>query len=170
MCKFRDYDNYDVYPDGRIWSYNTNRFLKPATMKNGYQTVCLYDNEGNRKMYYLHRVVYEAVTGSPIPSNKEINHISENKTENMISNLELMSHKENCNFGSRNSRVSKAIKGIIPKANPQKQVGAFKDGELIFTFPSVMEAGRQGFNFGNVAACCRGERKTHKGLTWKYLN
>ena len=37
-------------------------------------------------------------------------------------------------------------------------------------FPSVMEAGRQGFNFGNVAACCRGERKTHKGYTWKYLN
>ena len=139
-------------------------------MKNGYQTVCLYDNEGNRKMYYLHRVVYEAVTSSPIPSNKEINHISENKTENFFENLQLISHKENCNFGSRNSRVSKAIKGIIPKANPQTQVGAFKDGELVMAFPSVMEAGRQGFNFGNVAACCRGERKTHKGYTWKYLN
>ena len=90
MCKFRDYDNYDVYPDGRIYSYKSKKFLKPSTMKNGYQTVCLYDNEGNRKMYYLHRVVYEAVTSSPIPSNKKINNITENKREHFFEKLQMI--------------------------------------------------------------------------------
>ena len=161
MSKFRDYNKYDVYPDGRIWSYRKNKFLKPSTLPSGYQQVCLTDNEGNRKMYYLHRVVYEAVSGEPIPSNMQINHRSEVKTSNMISNLELVSPKENSNYGTGISRRAKQI---------SKQVGAYKDGNLVMTFPSTMEAQRQGFNFGNVAACCRGKRKTHKGFEWKYLN
>ena len=172
MSKFRDYDNYDVYPDGRIWSYYTNKFLKPRTNKNGYQQVALYDNEGNMKMYYLHRVVYEAVTGSPIPSNMEINHRSEDKTSNMITNLELVSHKQNMNFGTRNSRASKANTNN-PKRS--KSVGAFKDGKLVITFPSTNEARRQGFNQGAVAACCRNcyireGNNVYRGFEWKYLN
>lgn len=159
--RFRDYSKYEVYEDGRIWSYRKKKFLKPATLPNGYQVVFLYDNEGNRKMYYLHRVVYESVTGEPIPECYEINHISEDKTENFFGNLELMTPKQNINYGS----------GIARRAKTQsKQVGAYKDGNLVMTFPSTMEAQRQGFNFGNVAACCRGERKTHKGYTWRYLN
>lgn len=176
---FRDFTKYEVYEDGRIYSYKKKRFLKPVTMKNGYQIVCLYDNEGKQKNYYLHRVVWESVTSEPIPSNMQINHIDENKENNARSNLELLSPKQNCNYGSRNSRIanntnrskaiSKAKKGIIPKANPPKQVGAFKDGELIMTFQSTKEAGRNGFNQGNVSSCCNGKKKTHKGFEWKYI-
>ena len=177
---FRNYSNYEVFEDGRIYSYKKKRFLKPSTLKNGYQVVLLYDNEGKRKLYYLHRVVFEAVTGSPIPEGMQINHRSEVKTENMVTNLELVSPKQNCNFGTRNSRIanntnrskaiSKALKGIIPKANPPKQVGAFNNnGELVMTFTSTNEAGRQGFNQGSVSSCCNGKRKTHKGFSWKYI-
>lgn len=165
MSKFRDYSKYEVYEDGRIWSYKTKRFLKPKTEKNGYQRVALSDNEGKQKWYLLHRVVYEAVTGEPIPEGYEINHISEVKTENMITNLELVSHKENINFGSGIARRAKTQ----TNGKCSKKVGAFKDGELIMVFPSTMEAKRQGFKQGNVAACCRGERKTHKGYEWRYL-
>lgn len=173
MCKFRDYDNYEIYADGRIWSYYRNKWLKPKTEKNGYQSVGLYDNEGKMKRYLVHRVVWEAVTSEHIPENLEINHRSEDKTENFFENLELISHRQNINFGSRNSRaaksLSKALKGIIPKANPPKQVAAYKDGELIFRFPSLNEARRQGFNQGNISECCNGKRKTHKGFQWKYI-
>ena len=161
MCKFRDYEKYEVYEDGRIWSYYTKKFLKPVTTKKGYQQVCLVDNEGKHKNYLLHRVVFEAVSGAPIPKGYEINHRNEIKTSNMISNLESLTHKENMNYGTRNSRVSKAL---------SKQVGAFKNGELVMTFPSTAEAGRQGFDICSVSMCCNGKRKTHKGYTWKYLN
>ena len=169
-----NFEKYEVYEDGRIWSYSRKKFLKPKTEKNGYQRVCLYDNEGKKKLYLVHRVVYEAVTGNPIPKGMQINHRSEDKTDNrFFENLELVTPKENVNYGTRNARaaksLSKAKKGIIPKANPPKQVGAFKDGELVMIFPSTQECGRNGYNQGSVASCCRGERKTHKGYTWKYL-
>ena len=166
---FRNYSNYEVLDDGKIWNYNTKKFLKPTTNHNWYQRVSLVDNEGKRKWYFVHRIVWEAVTGSPIPSNMQINHIDERKDNNARSNLELVSPKENCNFGTRNSRISKSKKGIIPKANPPKQVGAYKDGELVMVFSSTKEAGRNGFDNGNVSRCCSGKMKTYKGYTWRYL-
>ena len=157
---FRNYSNYEVFDDGRIYSYKTKKFLKPQTQKNGYQLVTLYDNEGNSKIYLLHRVIYETFSGEPIPSNMQINHIDERKYNNARSNLELMSPKQNSNYGTRNSRVSKAL---------SKQVGAFKNGELMMTFQSTQEASRQGFSQSHIVHCCNGERKTHKGYTWRYI-
>lgn len=167
MSKFRDFEKYEVYEDGRIYSYKRNKFLTPTTTKNGYQTVCLSDNECKQKWYKVHRVVWEAVTGKPIPSNMQINHINEDKTANFFANLELMTPKQNSNYGSRNTRIAKAkING-----KTSKQVGAYRNGELIFTFPSAMEAGRNGFDQGAVSACCRCAKnyKTHKGFTWRYI-
>lgn len=171
MSKFRNFEKYEVYEDGRIWSYSRNKFLKPGTNKQGYKQVVLTDNKGKRKMYRLHRVVWEAVTGEPIPKGYEINHISEAKDENFFENLQLLTHKENMNFGSRNSKASKANTNN-PKRS--KAVGAFKNEKLILSFPSTKEAGRQGYNQGNVAACCRncfnreGNNK-YKGFEWRYL-
>ena len=119
----------------------------------------------------------------------EVNHIDENKDNNSISNLNLMTPKENCNWGTRNERSSKAIskalkgrnlseehKGNISKALKgkanvalSKQVGAFKDGELMMTFPSISEAGRNGFSIGNICSCCNGLRNFHKGYQWQYM-
>lgn len=166
MSKFRNFEKYEIYEDGRIFSYWTNKWLKPITRKDGYQQVNLYDNDGKIKCYLLHRVVWEAVTGSPIPEGYEINHRSEVKTSNMITNLELVSHKQNLNYGSGNERRSKSLTNN-PKIS--KQVGAFKNNELIFTFPSTSEAQRQGFDSGNVSKCCNGKQKTYKCYTWKYL-
>lgn len=163
--KFRKYEKYDVYEDGRIWSYKTNKWLKPETTKCGYQRVTLTDNEGKIKRYLLHRVVYETFSGEPIPNNLQCNHIDEDKKNCSFSNINLLTPKQNCNWGSRNSRVAKAN----TNGKCSKKVGAFKDGKLVFTFPSAKEGGRQGFDQGHISACCRGEVKTHKGYTWKYL-
>ena len=165
MTKFRNYDNYEVYEDGKIWSYSRNKFLKPKTKKDGYQLVNLYDNEGKRKMYLVHRVVYETFSGSPIPNNLQCNHISEDKTDNRFCNINLMSPKENCNWGTRNKRSAKSR---------SKQVGAFKNNELVLVFQSTKEAGRQGFNQSNVSACCRNcymreGNNIYKGYEWKYI-
>ena len=162
---YKNFTKYEVNDDGRIWSYSRNKFLKSRTDKNGYQQVALTDNEGKIKWYLVHRIVYEAVTGEPIPENLEVNHIDERKDNNARSNLELVSHKENCNFGTRNERMSKAnTNGKCSKA-----VGAYRNGELVLIFPSTAEAGRNGFDFSAVGKCCRGKLKTYKGYTWQYL-
>lgn len=167
---YRDFTKYEIYSDGRIWSYKTNKFLKHQTRKDGYQQVVLYDNEGKPKMYRVHKVVYEAVTGNPIPEGLQINHIDENKANNRFENLNLMTPKENSNFGTRNERrAKKQTNGVRSKA-----VGAFKNGELVFTFPSTREGGRNGFHQGHIAACCRNcymreGNNVYKGYEWKYL-
>lgn len=165
MSKFRNYDNYEIYADGRIWSYKKNKFLKPNTVRGGYQQVCLIDDEGKRKMYYVHRIVWEAVTGEPIPDYLDCNHIDEDKTNCSFANLNLLSPKENCNWGSRNDRIAKAN----TNGKCSKQVGAYKDGKLVMVFKSTNEAGRQGFHQGAVSRCCNGKLPHYKGFVWRYI-
>lgn len=169
--RFRDYSNYEIYSDGRIWSYKRSNFLKPSTLPNGYKKVTLYDNEGKPKSYYIHRIVYETFSGTQIPEEMQINHISEVKDENFFENLQLVSRKYNCNFGSRNERISKA-KTNNPKCS--KSVGAYKDGKLVMTFLSTAEAERNGFKRSAVSACCRNcysreGNNIYKGYEWRYI-
>lgn len=166
MSKFRNYDNYEIYADGRIWSYRKKKFLKPSTDTSGYQQVKLYDKEGKPKLYLLHRIVYEAVSGSPITEDMQINHRSEVKTENFFENLELVTQKQNINYGSRNER---ARKSLTNNQKISKAVGAFQNGKIVMTFQSTQEAGRQGFCQSSVSDCCRGKLKTHKGFEWRYI-
>lgn len=163
--KLRDYKNYEIYSDGRIWSNLRNKFLKPQTTKDGYKQVNLVDNEGNKKWYLLHRVVYEAVTSEPIPKGYEINHIDENKENNSITNLELVTHKQNMNFGTCTKRIAKAN---------SKKVGAYKNGELVMVFQSVKEAKKKGFDPSAVSSCCRNcysrdGNNFYKGFQWAYI-
>lgn len=170
MSKFRQYDNYEIYEDGRIWSYKSKKWLKPSTNNKGYQLVTLSDNEGKQKKYLLHRIVYETFSGSPIPNNLQCNHISEDKMDNRFCNINLMTCKQNLNYGTRNLRAGKSLTKVLTNNKKlSKVVGAFKDGKLIFTFPSTQEAKRQGFCSSAIVRCCNGKRKTHKGFEWRYI-
>lgn len=51
------------------------------------------------------RLVYMAHKGL-IPKGLQVNHKDEDKENNCIENLELMTQKENCNYGTRNQRIS----------------------------------------------------------------
>lgn len=175
---FRDYHNYEVFEDGRIWSKKRKKFLKPATLPNGYQQVSLYDNNGKHHSQLVHRVCWIAVNGREVPEGMQIHHRNEDKTMNAIWNLDLVSAKENCNFGTRNERIakaqSKAMKGNTNR--PKKRVAAYNaDGELVMVFDSIAEAGRNGYHQGNVCSCCRNcfnreGNNVYKGFTWKYLD
>lgn len=168
---FRDYNKYDVCEDGRIWSKVRNKFLKPQTNKYGYQTVNLMDNNSKRHSQFVHRVCWIAVNGREVPEGFQLNHKDEDKTNNHISNLELVTPKQNSNFGTRNARVSKAMKGkLINRQDQSKRVGAFKDGDLEMAFPSTAEAERNGYDSGHISKCCNGKLKTHKGYEWRYLD
>lgn len=183
--KFRDYDNYEIYEDGRIWSYKRKKFLKPCTMKDGYQLVWLYDNYGKRKGYLLHRVIYESVTRESIPEGMQCNHINECKSDNSFFNINLLTPKENLNWGTRNERSRKAIskamknnqklsKSLTNNPKRSKAVGAFKYGKLVMTFPSTSECGRNGFCQCIVSMCCRNcymreGNNIYKGYEWRYI-
>lgn len=102
---------YAITEDGRVWSYRNNKFLKPTPNSGGYLTVGLNRN-GNRKTYYVHKLVAEAFI--PNPDNlTEVNHISEVKTDNRVENLEWISRKDNNNYGTRTERTAAAHRKAV---------------------------------------------------------
>ena len=144
------------------------KLLKPSINSVGYLQVSLYKNKTN-KSFKIHRLVAQSFLPNQHNFNC-VNHKDECKINNVVTNLEWCTHKYNMNFGTIKDRIGKA-NSKSNKNNPKlsKAVGAFKNNELVMAFQSTMEAQRQGFNQGNVAACCRGERKSHKGYEWRYI-
>lgn len=126
--------------------------LKPAKKENGYLKVGLY-KDGKVKQYYLHRLVYEAFNGL-IPDGIQVNHINEIKSDNSLWNLNLMTPKENLNYGKRNEKYSDPVLQLT------------LDDILVKEWPSAAEAARNGYDRQNISACCLGKRKTHKGFKW----
>ena len=166
---FRDFKNYEVYEDARIWSYVSNKWLKPTQHRTGYLLIRLTDNDGKKKLYSHHRVVYESVTGQPIPEGLQVNHIDEDKENNHISNLNLMTPKENANWGTRNERMVKAQTNNPSKSKQVEQYD--KNGNLIQVWLSVREIERQlGYSRGNISSCCNGRYQTAYGFIWRYAS
>lgn len=168
--EIKDYPNYMVSNLGRVKNLNYNhtgreKILKPKIDKDGYLLICLYKN-GKQKFFRVHRLVYEAFYVE-IPKGMQVNHINEIKTDNRLENLNLMTPKENINWGTRNERsIEKLINGKTSK--PVLQINKTTN-EVIAEFPSINEVQRQlGYSKGNISNCCLGKSKTHKGFIWKY--
>ena len=140
------------------------KILKPKLSHNGYYQVALFKNS-IRKFYLIHRLVFEAFN-STIPEGMQVNHINEIKTDNSLSNLNLMTPKENCNFGTRNERCSKKqINGKLSKPVLQFTL----DNILVKEYASAMQVEREtGFANGNIIKCCNGKYKTAYNYKWKY--
>lgn len=159
---------YQVSTHGRVRSLNyrlTGRtvVLNPVETTYGYLKVRLYNNRKG-KTFLVHRLVAEAFIPN-LFDEPQVNHRDENKKRNHVDNLEWCDSKLNCNYGTRNKRVSeKLTNGKLSK--PVLQLT--KTGELVREYTSAREAGRNGYYQQNVSNCCRGKLKSHKGYIWKY--
>lgn len=154
MKDIKGYENlYGITSCGKVWSYRSNRFLKPQDNK-GYLRVELYGADGSRKKYSIHRLVAEAYI--PNPDNKGyVNHKDEVKTHNWVENLEWVTPAENTNYGTRNQKVSKAVYCV----------------ELDRTFSSQTNAAKElGLYPNNISRCCNGTLKTTGGYHWRFVN
>lgn len=157
---------------GGIRSLNYHRegkikILKPRKTKAGYLQVVLC-KEGKNKHCYVHRLVWESFIG-PIPECMEINHVNEDKTNNRLDNLNLMTRKQNVNWGTGikrchikqiNGKLSVPLYQIIPET-----------GQIIREWPSTRECDRNGFDQGAVSKCCkncfnREGNNIYKGFMW----
>lgn len=158
---------YEISSLGRVKSlkYGKERILKPAKNRGGYLQVVLCRN-GKEKRLYVHRLVAEAFIPNP-KGLHEVNHLNEDKTLNVVSNIEWTSRWNNMHFGTLYERAAAAKS----KAVEASKYPEFSEIELHFA--STMEAGRNGYDQGAVAACCRGCYSTHRGnfyknLYWRY--
>lgn len=162
---------YRISTSGEIYSYprkgnfGRDHFLKFRVDKGGYLRVLLSKNSKSKEML-VHRLVAKAFL--PNPHNlPEVNHKDENTKNNNVSNLEWCTSKYNSNYGTRNKRMAKSLtNGPCSKRVAQYTL----DGKFIKLWPSTMECNRNGYDFRNVSACCRGERTKAYGYRWFYLS
>lgn len=141
------------------------KYLKTSKDEKGYLHVQL-SKDGIYKNHRISRLVY--FTFNPDADTKlQVNHIDEDKSNNRLDNLNLMTAKENCNWGTRSERF---IKKIRNHKSMSKSVLQFdKNGNFIKEWISTQEVSRiLKLLQPNIWKCCHGERKTCGGFIWKY--
>jgi hypothetical protein len=122
-----------------------------------YVSVNLY-KDNKIKAHVVHRLVAQAFI--PNPENKpQVNHIDENPENNRADNLEWVTAYENMHYNDLVRRINR-------KAT--KPVNAYDmQGNLVYSFGSMGEAEKCGFNRYAISANINGRTKTSGGYVWK---
>lgn len=169
---------YEVSNMGRVKSLNygrmrTQKVLKSVKNEHGYLVVNLWQNN-KFKTKRIHRLVYEAFIGNLpdwVPNTSgdkrlEINHKNENKTDNRLENLELVTCTENNNYGTHRLRANGLRSKKVYQYTP--------NGILVKIWPSATSCKEGGFLQSNVSMCCNNRfnkqgNNRYKGFVWSYI-
>lgn len=71
-----------------------SKVMKPFNNGTGYMQVNLTGRDGTRKKHYVHRIVFSSFV-SDIPEGLEVDHINNNRADNALSNLRLLTRADN---------------------------------------------------------------------------
>ena len=177
-----DWNEYPCGANGQIYSHLIKKYLKGATDEDGYTVISLKCIDGKKRTFRLHRVIYTYFYGT-IPEGMQINHKNEIKTDNRLCNLELVTPKENCNWGTRNERQAAKMRGVPKPYMTERNkrlcskpvVAINEEGNVILEFSSAAEAeNKMDFCHVAISKCCKGkyygkDNRFFKGYYWYYL-
>lgn len=172
-----DYEGlYQISNYGRVKSLDYNhtgrvKELAPRANRGGYLYINLY-NKGIRKTHVIHRLVARAFIDNP-NDYPVVNHKDCNKQNNHASNLEWCTISQNTKHAYDNGlintrdiiiKASKANKKPVRCITTSKEFESAKEAEYIY-----------GVSHSNIAACCKGKRKSAgklngEKLVWEYIN
>ena len=80
---------HQISEDGEVWSNKHGRTIITGLSNSGYAYLSDYFTQR-----YVHRLMWESFIG-PVPKCYEIDHIDGDKLNNNISNLRVLTHKQN---------------------------------------------------------------------------
>lgn len=97
----KGFEHYLISVDGTVFAPHVNKCIKSYDNGLGYRAVKLRNTEGQRKQFYVHRLV--ALTFIENALNlTDVNHKDGVKTNNNVSNLEWTSHSANLKHAFEN--------------------------------------------------------------------
>ena len=150
------------------------RVLKKQLNNKGYYYVYLSRDVGEKSKEYIHRLVAKHFVKNPF-SKPCVNHIDNNPLNNIFTNLEWCTKKENTEWmikQHRNVRTEKWLNNLRKSQEKfYKPIIAenIETGEKIF-FEYLNSVKDKGFQPSCVCNCCKGNRniKQHKGYVFRY--
>lgn len=165
MGKVRSLDRIDI--SGRKRNGTILQAVKVGHASRKYLAVSL-SKDGVAKKTKIHRLVAEAFI--PNPENKpEVNHLSEDKTDNRVENLCWATSKENMNHGTRTERAAKTAQATAERKRAKPVLQIDSGGIIVKEYPSLREASRQtGIDRPQINKCIKKPWYTAKGFYWKY--
>ena len=152
MKQIPDYPNYAVTKDGRVWSYNTNRFLTSYLTKKNVVVLTL-SLEGICFKRSLSRLVFVTFNGY---EPEVVRHKDGNPRNNHLENLEGISKKEHLKSLGNASNFKNQKRRQMVKLNPQ--TGAKE--VVIYPYKST--------EYECALKCCNFKRLTFRGNLYYY--
>ena len=122
------FTDYLIFPDGKVYSNKTHKFLSANPDNNGYLRISFKHNK-KISTYRIHRLV--ALHYLPNPDNLPcVDHINGNKIDNTIKNLRWVSNQDN----SRNITICRSntgYQGITKNKRGYYTTGVYINGKRI---------------------------------------
>ena len=173
--------------------YHTNKHLQNAWDKYGEESfefsillVCEENQLNTYEQYYIFELMtYDDRVGYNKNYGGDSGRPTEETRKKMSENHANVKGENNHMYGKHHTeetrkKMSKSLKGKKhpmygrtgennPKSKPIVQISLITN-EVVKVWGNANEVARQGgFDHSAIAKCCRGERKTHKGYKWMYL-
>jgi len=150
--------NYSVSDYGRVKNNITSKYIKNQKNTQGYLITKIRINT-KQVTYSTHRLVAKYFI--PNSSNRPcINHIDGCKTNNTVSNLEWVTHKENVKhafLAGLSTRIGRKVRQIDLLGN------------TIAEYNSMVEAGKAiNVPRSSINRVCIGHRNKCRGFKWEY--
>lgn len=136
------------------------------TNPDGYHLIALPRVSGNRVFALIHRLVF--LTWQPeLPANYrelDINHLDETRDNNCFANLEMITHRDNINYGSHNHRMADSM---VKYGTSARTVAIEIQTKRIYHFRTAAECARNlDLTAAHICECLQGRRRTHKGFVF----
>lgn len=133
--KTKDYPDYLINKDGKIYSLKTKKYLKPIVKNTGYLYVFLYNKNGMKK-HYIHLLVLNVFRGRK-PNGYESRHLDGNNQNNHINNLEWGTRRQNINDKWKHGTMPIPHKSKFTKLKPED-------------IPIIRELYQQGYSYCKI--------------------